>query len=194
MEKKIKSFYEKWKMTKVLSFENSIFIIFFLLFSLCYYDSLLDKGPMGIHLWRQTDCLSLTQNYYEGNSFLEPELHIKLADDYTSGKTAGEFPVIYYLVAQIWKATGMLYLSYRLLYLFILFLGLFSFYKTLRIIFTDFFRPVVLTFLLFTSPVYVIYGISFLTDEVYLNKDFLLPYLIKPLGKYKNISYFSFSK
>lgn len=147
-------------------YQNPILIFFvsFLTVAIIYYDSVLDKGPMSTHMWRQTDCLSMTQNYYEGASFLEPELHMQMGDQNTTGKTAGEFPILYYSVSLIWKVTGMSYMSYRIFYLFILMTGLYCFYQTLRMIFKNDFWSVFLTFLLFTSPVLVVYGVSFLTD------------------------------
>ena len=140
------------------------FILLFIVFASFYYDSVLDKGPLNVHLWRQTDCLSITRNYSEGASFFKPETNFLLADNNTSSLSLAEFPILYYSIGMIWKIFGESYLSYRLVYLLILFAGLFSFYKSLRILLNDNFWATTLSLLLFTSPVYVVYGISFLTD------------------------------
>lgn len=147
-------------------YQNPILIFFvtFIFVAIVYYDSVLDKGPLSTHMWRQTDCLSITQNYYEGAPFLEPQLHMQMGDQNTTGKTAGEFPILYYTVSLIWKVTGVSYMSYRIFYLLILLSGLFCFFLTLRIIFKNNFWSILLTFLLFTSPILVVYGVSFLTD------------------------------
>lgn len=147
-------------------YKHHLFIFFVLFVIICvfYYDSVLDKGPRSTHIWRQTDCLSMTKNYYDGAPFFEPQLHLQLGDKNTSGKTAGEFPIIYFTVAQIWKITGVSYISYRIFYLLILMTGLFCFYQTLRIILKNNYWSIFLTFLLFTSPIFVVYGVSFLTD------------------------------
>jgi len=147
------------------SYKNDLlFLLLFAFFANCYYYSVIDKGPMNVHLWRQTDCLSITRYYAEGAGFLKPEMNIQLADNNTTGLTAGEFPVLYYTVGMIWKVFGESYLSYRLFYLLILFAGLFAFYKSLQLLFNDSFWAIAVSALLFTSPVYVTYGISFLTD------------------------------
>lgn len=139
-------------------------IVFFTAMACFYYDSILDNGPMNNHLWRQTDCLSLSHHYAQGAHFFEPEMHALLGDNFTTGLTAGEFPILYYIVGQIWKVFGESYFSYRLFYLLILFGGILSLYKSLRIVFSDFLFALITAALLFTAPVYVIYGISFLTD------------------------------
>jgi hypothetical protein len=140
------------------------FLLLFIIFAAFYYDSVLDKGPLNVHIWRQTDCLSLTRNYAEGANFFKPEMNILLGDNNTSSLSAGEFPILYYIVGMVWKLFGESYLSYRLFYLLILFAGVFSFYKSLRILLNDNFWATTLSLLLFTSPVFVVYGISFLTD------------------------------
>jgi len=144
--------------------KDYLFVLLFGVMACFYFRPILKKGPLNAHLWRQTDCLSMTHFYAEGTPFLTPEMHAQLADKNTSGVSVGEFPILYYIVGNVWKLFGESYLTYRLFYLFILFAGLFSFYKSLRIVFGDFFLALVLSALLFTSPVYAVYGISFLTD------------------------------
>ncbi len=141
-----------------------VFIILFIVFASFYYDSLLDKGPLGVHQWRQTDCLSLTYKYYQGAVFFEPEMQCQLGNNYTSGKTAGEFPLLYYLNGMIWKVTGINYLSFRIFYLILLFTGLYCLYKGTKIILGSNFWALVATSFVFTSPAFAYYGISFLTD------------------------------
>jgi len=141
-----------------------VFVLMFALMACIYYDSVLDKGPLNVHIWRQTDCLSITQHYMEGTSFLEPDMHLQYSDSLSDGRSAGEFPILYYAVGNIWKVFGESYLSYRLVCLSILFFGLFCFFKSVRIVFDDFWIALLLSALLFTSPVLVVYGVSFLTD------------------------------
>lgn len=144
--------------------DNLIFIILFIVFALFYYDSVLQKGPTNVHTWRQTDCLSITKHYAEGASFFQPEMHIQLADDNTSGKTAGEFPILYFIVGMLWKLFGESYLIYRLFYLLILFAGTLAFFNSIKLLLKSRNWALFVSLLLFTSPVYVNYGISFLTD------------------------------
>lgn len=140
------------------------FVILFGVFAAFYYDSVLSKGPLNTHVWRQTDCLSITRAYSEGVNFFSPEMNIQLADNYTTGKTAGEFPILYYIVGNVWKVFGESYITYRLFYLIILFAGLFAFYRSLKILLAHNFWALCISLLLYTSPVYAVYGVSFLTD------------------------------
>ena len=173
--------------------KDLIFVLLFTVFAVSYYDSVLDKGPLNTHVWRQTDCLSLTHYYANGSNFFSPEMHIQLGDNKTSGRTAGEFPILYFIVGILWSLFGESYIIYRLFYLMILFLGLFSFYKSLQILFKDFYWSIVVSLLLFTSPVYVFYGVSFLTDIpamsfIFIALYFLLQYSQKKIRKFFFVS------
>ncbi|MEX1191253.1 MAG: glycosyltransferase family 39 protein [Brumimicrobium sp.] len=141
-----------------------LFIFLFVSVGILYYDGLLKSSPGNTHLWRQTDCLSLTRNYSEGAPFLSPEMDILLADDLQTGKTAGEFPILYWMIGKYWQFFGESHFVYRLFYLLILFAGLFAFLKSIKIIFKSNFWSITITMLLFTSPVLINYGVSFLTD------------------------------
>ena len=106
-----------------------IFIVLVLVMSFIYhYHNILFLSPQSLHLWRQCDCLSITLNYYQdSNNFFEPAIH-NLGHDGT-GKTISEFPVIYYLVAQIWKIFGIHEFIFRLIILLLFYAGLFSVFK-----------------------------------------------------------------
>lgn len=141
-----------------------VFSLLFVLIAGFYYDSVLDKGPLNTHMWRQTDCLSMTQNYSEGGAFLMTEMHCQLADNYTSGYSIGEFPLFYYTVGNIWKWFGKSFSSYRIFYLIILFSGILAFFRSLQLIFRQNYWSITLSILLFTSPVFAVYGVGFLSD------------------------------
>ena len=144
--------------------QNLIFILSFMIMTIIFYDSVLDKGPLNKHVWRQTDCLSMTHHYMIGNDLFYPEMHTLRSDDYTKGLSAGEFPILYYIVGNVWKLTGESYLVYRITYLIIMFFGLFALFKSLQLLFKDVFWSLTLSLFLFTSPVFAFYGVSFLTD------------------------------
>lgn len=149
-----------------INWDKSIFILILLLFVFLgfSYDSILESLPSGQHLWRQTDCLSITQHYAEGASFWEPEMHVQLADNNTSGKTAGEFPILYYIIGKVWSIFGSSLLIYRIIYLLILISGILALYKSLKIILKSSFWSISLTLLFISSPVYIFYSANFLTD------------------------------
>jgi hypothetical protein len=60
--------------------------------------------PRGLHQWRQADALSQTLNYFgDGMRFWEPAIHLQHG---VEGKGAGEFPILYYMNAALWKLGG----------------------------------------------------------------------------------------
>ena len=86
-------------------------LVFSLLFAgLCWYFNYNDtffQSPQSVHIWRQTNSLSMTQMYYQYNvPFFQPEIQSQVCDQGTSGKTVGEFPIIYYAMAKVWKIFG----------------------------------------------------------------------------------------
>jgi hypothetical protein len=154
---------------KVLNFlkrPNVLFIIAFLAISLTYnYIHIFELGPRALHLWRQCDCLSITLNYYQHDAnFFEPEIHNLIADNNTTGKTIGEFPLFYYTVAGLWKVFGVHEWIFRLAGLLLVFWGLFSLFKTAEYFFKNTFWAIWIPMMLFTSPIFADYGVSFLTN------------------------------
>src|SRR4051812_40000420 len=100
--------------TGIFSKNNLILLaILAALFFLYAYNKTLFYRPSSIHQWRQTDCLSITKNYYEeGLNFFQPKIHFQGVKD---GKAVSEFPVLNYTVAQLWKIFGEHEFIYRLL-------------------------------------------------------------------------------
>lgn len=137
---------------------------FVALFSAYEGGRILHQRPYPFHLWRQTDCLSLTANYHAGQPFLQPAIHAQIADNGQSGLSAGEFPIIYWAMGQVWKITGPSEFIYRLFGILLHFLGTWAFFLTLRRLLQSDFWAVSTALLLFTSPVIVYYSIGFLTD------------------------------
>jgi len=138
---------------------------FALFFAIYEYGRVLHLPPLPFHLWRQADCLSLTTNFYEGKgSFMEPVIHAHIADHGESGYSAGELPLLYWAVAQIWHITGHSEFIYRCVGAAFVFLAVLSTFLILRRLGLSWFWAVWTALLVFTSPVIIYYGISFLTD------------------------------
>lgn len=136
-----------------------------LFLSLIQIKNYIELRPQSIHIWRQTDCLSITQNYYQrGSSFCEPEIYNQISDGGFSGKSAGEFPALYYVVAQLWKLFGKHEWIYRVFTLLILSFGCLALYTISYGMTKNYFFSVFLSFILFTSPTIAFYSISFLTN------------------------------
>lgn len=141
-----------------------IFIGLLFSLSLLYnYHNILFKPSQSIHKWRQADCLSITQNYYQDNNpFLEPSVH-NLGLDGT-GKTISECPIIYYSVAQLWKVFGKKEFIYRLLIVLLFFVSLFLTFKLFEERLKDSILSMIGALFLFTSPTLVYYANNFLMD------------------------------
>lgn len=137
---------------------------FVILFSAYEGGRILNTRPNSFHLWRQTDCLSLTANYAAGRSFLEPEIHARIADEGTSGNSAGEFPLLYWSMGQLWKLIGPSEFAYRLFGILLHFLATWALFKAMQRLLENGFWAASSALLLFTSPVIVYYSPGFLTD------------------------------
>lgn len=155
-------------MKKISIFKNKkiIFIISFIIVCIIYnYYNIFQLRPRPIHQWRQTDCLSITNNYYNnGMNFFSPEIHNLISDNKTSGKTAGECPILYYFIAILWKVFGVHEWIYRFVGLLLVFIGLYSLFRITDYFLKSAFWSVGLSMLLFTSPIFANYGISFITN------------------------------
>lgn len=172
--------------------QDILFGLILVVMSVIYYDGILDKGPTGAHGWRQADSVSLTQNYEEGAPFLEPQMHILLADNYTTGKSAGEFPIMYYTVGKIWQVFGQSYLSYRLFYLVIFLVSLFLLYKATLLVLQDWVWAAFITLLTFCSPNFVAYATSFITDGPSVCFTFIGLFFITKYGISRSLKWFYF--
>jgi hypothetical protein len=142
----------------------SIFLVISVgLFYLMGYGQVANKGPFSRHMYRQSDSYAFALNYYyENNKLLEPSVLFELEDK--GGKTASEFPVLYYFSAKIWKLTGVNPLVPRLMNLIILFIGLFYLYKLSYEILQDHFWSFLVSLLMFSSPLLSYYGFNFIPN------------------------------
>lgn len=142
-------------------------VLFFLiaLFFLYGFNTIIMEGPYGMHIWRQADCISIADNYLNnGLNFWEPEIHNYISDEGTSGKTAGEFPILYYLIAIVWELFGKSEGLFRLIVLAINVTGFFYLFKLLKSFFENKFWAFCITLCFFSCPILLFYGSGFLTN------------------------------
>ncbi|MCA1756891.1 MAG: glycosyltransferase family 39 protein [Bacteroidales bacterium] len=140
-------------------------ILFFIVGHLTGITALITEPPQGVHIWRQSDCLAITLNYFNGNAtFAEPQILNLLSDDYTSGKSAGEFPLLYYTVAQLWKITGQSETVYRITMLLLTLAGLYALFRLTCIITGNVTWSLFTGLLPLTFPVFASYSVSFLPN------------------------------
>lgn len=146
--------------------KNALFIgILIILFFVFGQYKYLTYRPQGIHIWRQADCLAITQSYYQNsNSFWKPEIYNQFSDDGLSRISVGEFPILYYVVAQSWKLFGKHEWIYRAFVFLIFSLGSLAFFVTISRLTKNLFLSIFLALLLYTSPTVLFYSIGFLTN------------------------------
>jgi hypothetical protein len=138
----------------------SVFVIIALFYN---YHEILFKPPQSIHQWRQCDCLSISLNYQQdNNAFFQPSIH-NLGRDGT-GKTVSEFPLVYWVVGQMWDLFGQHEFILRLLVLCFYFFGLFVLFKLFEMTLHDSLVGLFVSLLLFSSPTLVYYANNFLMN------------------------------
>lgn len=138
---------------------------FVLLCSVYEYGRVMNLRPSPHHLSRQTSGLSFAYTYWEkGNGFFEPELQHLFADDMTTGRTVAELPLLYYVVAQIWRITGPSEFVYRALMLLLHFAATYALFRTLQRILGHAGWAVMVALFFFTSPAIVYFAIAFMPD------------------------------
>lgn len=146
---------------------NFLFVLSIAGLALYYsYHEIVFYPPQSIHAWRQTDCASITLNYYQhGMRFFKPEIHNLITDGGKAGYAAtSEIPLLYYATAWLYHVFGPHDFLIRLLNMLFFFTGLYFLYRLFLLVLEDIFWAWTLTLLVFTSPVLVYYANNYLTD------------------------------
>ena len=153
------------------------------------------RQPQSIHAWRQSDCASIALNYYQNSmDFFSPETHNLTSDGGTTGKCCtSEIPILYYLVAILYKIFGHHDSLFRLVNTLIFFLGLFYLFKLFFYVLKDGFWAITLTLFVFTSPVLVYYGNNFLSNSSALAFSFVGWYYFVRFVKERTLRWFYIS-
>lgn len=155
---KIRLLINKWSTALII-------VLFIISLAFFGYVGLINTPPQSTHLWRQSDCTSLAQNYYQGGmKFFQPEIHNLHADGGTSGYAISECPILYYIVAGFYKIFGKEYWVYRGFWTVILILGFFAIFKFYLHFTSSRLHAFLGSILIYTSPVLIFYGNSFLPD------------------------------
>jgi len=122
------------------------------------YPMIWQLQPQGAHLWRQSDCMAMTQNYQQFHLFFLQPATYNLQS--TNGNVAGEFPIFYYVAAQFPNSAFALRILHSMIFLSGIFATYFiAFYFLQRRLLSLF-----CSVLMFTSPLLVFYGNNFLSD------------------------------
>lgn len=146
------------------SYVKWVFLGLLVTLSLFYkYLEIMPLSPQGMHAWRQADCASLAYGYIDENNLFEPQMHNQLGDNYHSGKTAGEFPILYYVVGKLWSVFGHHDWIFRAVVVLLFLYALFRLYQSLSR-HVDRFWGAIGALFLFTSPLLIYYGNNFLSN------------------------------
>ena len=134
----------------------------------------LTDPPNLLHQWRQCDGLSMSLNYYEeGMEFFSPKIHFQHSEE---GRAVGEFPILYYANALVWKVTGHSHFAARLLNLLIFLTGLYYLsLSTLKVTRNEVVSLCV-PLIVLSSPLIARYAPSFLPNTTALSLVFISTY------------------
>ncbi len=130
------------------------------------YPRLLTLEPQSVHHWRQSDCTSLTLNYYQQDlPFWKPKTHGLVSDYGTTGYNApSEVPLYYWCIAQLYHLFGPHQFLLRGFNTLLFLAGIVAFILLLFRISKNLPWSILLGLFLFTSPILVFYGNNFLTN------------------------------
>lgn len=134
--------------------------------------------PRSFHMFRQSDCLAYTKTYYQHKTgFFAPATYNLIGND---GRVVSEFPVLYYLSAQLCKLLGFHYWIIRGVTFLCYFFGAFC----LLLITNRWIRNPVLAYfpviILATAPYYFYYAVNFLPNVPAISFSFIgLYYLLR---------------
>lgn len=132
--------------------------------------------PQSTDIWRQSDCASFALNYVQnGMDFFHPQVHHCLNPS-ADGCAAGEFPLIYYVVAILYKLFGVNVFLFRLTNTIIFAVGMLALYKIVFYFLKDHFYSLFIPCLLFSSPIIAFYANNFLSDVSSLSFTFMAWY------------------
>jgi hypothetical protein len=139
------------------------FIVVFLILSVHFkFYETINLPPQSTDLWRQADCYSIALNYYQnGYKFFHPQVHFLFTQN---GYAAGEFPLIYFISAILFKLFGVHYFLFKGLNLLIFFTGLYFLFKLAYRFANEVFSPLIICVLYFCTPVIFFYANNFLSD------------------------------
>ena len=122
--------------------------------------------PQSVHQWRQADCASMALNYYQSDmNFFKPEMHAIISKDGTNGKNVSECPIIPFTVAILYKIFGYHDCIYRVVTAILFYIGMFFLYALFNLVLKDKLWALIITLLLFSSPILAFYGNNFISNS-----------------------------
>jgi hypothetical protein len=166
LQLKIISFTYNLEISAFMGNKNKQSLVFWVLFIVLsihfkFYETI-NLAPQSTDLWRQADCYSIALNYYQnGFHFFKPQVHFLFEQN---GYAAGEFPIIYFVSAILFKIFGVHYFLFKGLNLLIFFTGLYSLFRLSLRLTDDILFSYILSILYFCTPIVFFYANNFLSD------------------------------
>ncbi len=128
----------------------------------CGVFEMLSMRPFGIHVIRQTDCLSIVSDYFHHHSsFFEPAMYNL---GYSEGKGLSEFPILYFVTAKIYSFVGEKEWVLRIIHLMIFVFGFAALTRLIIRVLQDKVYAVLLSLLFSSSTVLLFYAANFLPE------------------------------
>ncbi len=115
-----------------------------------------------IHECRKADSLSQAMQFMKGGHLLQPKTHS--ISNFGQQEAAAEFPIIYYLVGQIWRLVGFHLWIAKLFSLAYLLVAIISFRKVLVWYFESEKTTLIFSGIILSSPVLIYYADTLLPD------------------------------
>lgn len=165
-------FYKLMKWPNKLNAKRILFysIIVFILVHIIY----INLPPCSIHVWRQCNTLAVAQNFYEEDlNILEPRVDRRFESD---GITGTAFPIYEWLLAIIYKITGVHYWSHRLFSLIITITATVFAFLFLKNITSNTIAASITSSLLLWSPEFFYHSINAIPDILALCTGFISLY------------------
>lgn len=153
--------------------------IIWLIFIHLHINRHLEDLIIGPHFWRKSDTYAQIMNYYFNNlNFFDHGIYYNQLN--SNAKVVGEFPLMYWIVALQLKVFGNSILLIKLNWILLLNIGLFSIFKIAHYFLKNVILALVVSLVLFLSPVFTFYSVDYLPDPVALNIMFFgLWFLLK---------------
>ncbi len=169
-------------------FTKSILVLLTLFFVYGLFIHFFD-GVMPIHEWRKTDSLAFALNYSKGAAFLEPQTNF--ISNVGNRNAAAEFPIVYYIIGNIWRLFGQYEWLAKCISLGTLFTSIALFSKVVNYYLESHKKTLVFVGVIFSSPVLIyysdtllpnIYSFAFVLFSAYFVFQFLTTHKLSYLG------------
>ncbi len=144
--------------------KGGIILVFILAFLFLAADGprIIQFPPRSTHIFRQSDCLAYTKTYYQRHSgFFTPAGYNLIGK---GGRVVSEFPILYYISAQLCRLFGFHYWIIRGVTMLCYIIGLYYLLLCCRLWIKDLFLALFPVIILASTPYYFFYAVNYLPN------------------------------